>query len=106
MRPGEPGGLPVSAARAPPTTQIYWRVAGAQARAGRGDHAEAARLAAEAALAVDYSSFDSPIAAVELSPFLPPNVARDALERALAGATAKGNVVTAEQARKLLAALP
>jgi class 3 adenylate cyclase/tetratricopeptide (TPR) repeat protein len=89
------------------TTQIYWRVAKAQAVAGKGNLAEATRIATEAAeLVGDYSSFDGPMATVEIAPILAPRVAKDALHRAHAGATAKGNLVTAEQARKLLEALP
>jgi hypothetical protein len=88
-------------------TQIYWRVAKTQVVAARGELAEAARLATETTeLAADYDSFDGPIATVEVAPFLEPEVARDALERARAGASAKGNVVTAEQARRKLEALP
>jgi class 3 adenylate cyclase/tetratricopeptide (TPR) repeat protein len=88
-------------------TQIYWRVAKAQVVAARGERAEAARLAAETtALTSDYDNFDGPIAAVEVAPFLEAKAAKDALQRALAGASAKGNVVTAEHARAMLAALP
>jgi class 3 adenylate cyclase len=88
-------------------TQIYWRVAKAQVVAARGELAEAARLAAETtALIKDYDNFDGPIAAVEVAPFLEAKAAKDVLERALAGASAKGNVVTAEKARAMLATLP
>jgi hypothetical protein len=88
-------------------TQIYWRVAKAQVVAARGELGEAARLAAEATeLMTDYDSFDGPIATVEVAPFLEPKAARGALKRALAGAAAKGNVITAEQARRKLEALP
>ena len=88
-------------------TQIYWRVAKAQVAAAGGELAEAAHLAAEATeLMTDYDSFDGPIAAVEVAPFLEAKAAKTALERALVGASAKGNVVTAEQARAMLAALP
>jgi hypothetical protein len=44
----------------------------------------------------DYDSFDGPIAMVEVAPFLEPKAAEGALERALAGASTKGNVVTAK----------
>jgi class 3 adenylate cyclase/tetratricopeptide (TPR) repeat protein len=89
------------------TTQIYWRVAKAHVVAARGERAEAARLAGEATkLATDSESFDAPIATVEVAPFLEPEAAKGALERALAGAAAKGNVITAEQARRMLEALP
>jgi tetratricopeptide (TPR) repeat protein len=88
-------------------TQIYWRVAKAQVVASRSELAEAGRLATETTkLVTDYDSFDGPIATVEVAPFLEAKAAKDALERALAGASAKGNVVTAEQARAMLAALP
>jgi hypothetical protein len=87
-------------------TQIYWRVAKAQAVAG-GDPSQATQLAAETIeLTATYDSFDSPTATVEVARFLEPDVARAALEGALAGAVAKGNVVTAERAREMLAAPP
>jgi class 3 adenylate cyclase/tetratricopeptide (TPR) repeat protein len=88
-------------------TQIYWRVAKAKVVAGNGELDEARRLAAEAIkLAADYDSFDGPIAIVEVASLLEPAAARAGLERALASASAKGNVITAEQARGKLAALP
>jgi class 3 adenylate cyclase/tetratricopeptide (TPR) repeat protein len=88
-------------------TQIYWRMAKAQVAAAGGDLVEAARLASETVeLATRYETCDGPIALVEVAPFLEPDAARSALEEALAGATAKGNVVTAKQARAKLAALP
>ena len=88
-------------------TQIYWRVAKAKVVAANGELDEARRLAAEAIkLAADYDSFDGPIAIVEVASFLEPAAARAGLERALASASAKGNVITAEQARERLAALP
>jgi class 3 adenylate cyclase/tetratricopeptide (TPR) repeat protein len=87
-------------------TQIYCRVAQAHVAASRGAHDAARRLAHEAAeLAADYDSFDGPIATVEVAGFLEPAEARAALERALAGAVRKGNVVTAAEARARLAAL-
>jgi class 3 adenylate cyclase/tetratricopeptide (TPR) repeat protein len=90
------------------TTQIYWRVAKAQALAAKGDLTEATRIASEVAelVASDYSSFDGPMAAVEVAPILAPDAAKGVLEHAHAGAAAKGNLVTAEQARRMLEALP
>ena len=65
------------------------------------------RIATETAdLASDLSSFDGLMTAVEIAPILAPDMAKDALVRAQTGAAAKGNLVTAEQARKLLEALP
>jgi class 3 adenylate cyclase/tetratricopeptide (TPR) repeat protein len=88
-------------------TQIYWRVAMAQVAAAKGRNHEAARLAAQALdLAPDEAGFDRPIAAVELVDLVEPDMRRALLEEAIAGATAKGNVVTAQQAREQLAALP
>jgi class 3 adenylate cyclase len=88
-------------------TQIYSRVAKTLVVGARGKLAEAARLATETTeLIPDYASFDGPIATVEVARFLEPEAAKTALERALAGASAKGNLVIAEQARSMLAALP
>jgi tetratricopeptide (TPR) repeat protein len=88
-------------------TQVYWRVAKAQAVAAEGQADEAARLAAEAIELVPHDgSFDAPMAILELAEFLPSAETRPALERALAGATAKGNTVIAAKARARLAALP
>ncbi|HEV2712697.1 MAG TPA: adenylate/guanylate cyclase domain-containing protein [Gaiellaceae bacterium] len=88
-------------------TQIYCRVGKAHAAAGRDERGEAARLAAEVLeLAAPDEGFDAPVAVVEIAPFLAPAVASAALERALAGAEAKGNVVIAERARRMLAAPP
>ncbi len=88
-------------------TQLYWRVAKAQVAASRNQPDDARRLAYEALeLLLGYESFDGPLAAVEVSEYLDPDDARTILERSLRGATAKGNVVTAEQARVKLAALP
>lgn len=88
-------------------TQLYWRVAAAQVAASRNQLDEARRLASEAVeLVFDYESFDGPLAAVEVAEFLAPEDARTILDRALRGATAKGNVVTAARAREQLAALP
>jgi tetratricopeptide (TPR) repeat protein len=88
-------------------TQIYWRIAKAHVVAVRGEVDEAARLAAETLdLTTNYGYFDTPNAIVEVASFLDPDAARAALERAHEGAVAKGNVVTAERARAMLAALP
>lgn len=88
-------------------TQIYWRAAKAQVVAAKGDAREAARLAAETIeLTADYNTFDTPPATLEVARFLEPGAAKAAVERALAGAVAKGNAVTAARARELLAALP
>jgi hypothetical protein len=87
------------------TTNIYWRVAKAQVEAHGDELAEAARLAAEAIGLARSESFDLPIVTVEVAAFLEPGRARAALEQALASATAKGNVVSAAQARAQLEAL-
>jgi class 3 adenylate cyclase len=88
-------------------TQVYWRVAKAQAVAARGERDEAARLAAETVeLAPRGAAFDAPISLVDVADFLEPDARRAALEQALAAASAKGNVITAQQAREKLAALP
>jgi class 3 adenylate cyclase/tetratricopeptide (TPR) repeat protein len=88
-------------------TQIYWRVGKAHVAAARGNRDEARALStAVVELATDYDSFDGPLALVEVAPHLPPDVARAGLENALAGATAKGNAITAAAAREALEALP
>ena len=88
-------------------TQMYWRVAKAQVVAATGDGETAARLAAETTdLAANYETFDGPVAVVEVAQYLEPKARREALEKALAAATAKGNTLTAAQAREQLAALP
>jgi len=88
-------------------TQIYWRVAKAQVAAARQEPGEAARLAAETVeLVTHYQSFDGPVAIAEIADLLDPVAARPVLEKALTGARAKGNVVTAENLRAKLAALP
>jgi class 3 adenylate cyclase/tetratricopeptide (TPR) repeat protein len=88
-------------------TQIYWRVVKAQVAAARQEPGEAARLAKEMlGLARDYQSFDGPVAIAEIADLLDPAAARPVLEKALAGALAKGNVITAENLRAKLAALP
>jgi hypothetical protein len=56
-------------------------------------------------LVVSSEGLDLPILTVEVARFLAPDAAKQALERALAGALAKGNVVTAAQARAQLEAL-
>jgi hypothetical protein len=53
-----------------------------------------------------YDTVDTPMAMVAVADLLEPEARRAALEQALAGAEEKGNVVTAEQARAKLAALP
>jgi class 3 adenylate cyclase/tetratricopeptide (TPR) repeat protein len=88
-------------------TQIYWRVTKARVLAGRGEVDEARRLAREVlALTDDYDNFDGPLATVEVAGCLETEEARAALERALAGAEAKRNVVMQTIARERLAALP
>jgi class 3 adenylate cyclase/tetratricopeptide (TPR) repeat protein len=89
------------------TTQIYWRVSKAHVAASRGDADGARALATEVLqLTNDYESFDGPYAVLEFARYLEPNVARSALNDALSGATAKGNVVTEAAARAALEALP
>jgi hypothetical protein len=81
-------------------------VAKAQVAAKRDEGGEASRLASESIDLADSSeNFDRPIVAVEVAAFLEPDAARAALERAIAGALAKGNLVTAAQARAQLEAL-
>jgi hypothetical protein len=88
------------------TTQIYWRVPKAQVAAERGEPDEASRLASEMLeLVVSSEGLDLPILTVEVARFLAPDAAKQALKRALAGALAKGNVVTAAQALAQLEAL-
>jgi tetratricopeptide (TPR) repeat protein len=88
-------------------TQLYWRGAKAHVLAARGERDEAARLAAEiVGLAPAQDDFDAAVNLVDIADFLEPGPRGAALEHALAGASAKGNVVTAEQARAKLAALP
>jgi class 3 adenylate cyclase/tetratricopeptide (TPR) repeat protein len=87
-------------------TQLYWRIVKAHALAGRGDEGSAATLARDVTtLLDDYDNFDGPMAVAEIAGYLEPDVARPALERALAGAVAKGNVVTEALVREKLAAL-
>jgi class 3 adenylate cyclase/tetratricopeptide (TPR) repeat protein len=88
-------------------TQIYWRVTKCKVLLARGEIEEARRLATETlALTEDYDNFDGPMATLEVAECLEPKEARMALERALAGAEAKGNVVIQAQARARLEALP
>ena len=88
-------------------TQIYWRVAKAHVLAARGNADAARGLAVEVLeAATDYDGFDGPLALVEIASHLPPDVARSALEHALAVATSKGNVVIAAEARRRLATPP
>jgi class 3 adenylate cyclase/tetratricopeptide (TPR) repeat protein len=88
-------------------TQLYWRGAKAHVLAARGERDEAARLAAEiVGLAPAQDDFDAAVNLLDIADFLEPGPRGAALEHALAGASAKGNVVTAEQARAKLAALP
>jgi class 3 adenylate cyclase/tetratricopeptide (TPR) repeat protein len=90
------------------TTQVYWRLAKAHVLAARGAREEAARLSGEAIELANRSpdGFDTPVAAAEVAGYLEPKAARLALEQALASATAKGNVLSEEQIRAKLAALP
>ena len=88
-------------------TQLYWRVAEAQIAASRDQLDVARQLAYEALeLILGYESFDGPLAAVEVAEYLDPDDSRTILERAVRGATAKGNVVTAARALEKLEALP
>jgi class 3 adenylate cyclase/tetratricopeptide (TPR) repeat protein len=88
-------------------TQLYWRVTKARAVAARGEREEAAGLAAETVeLSPRGAAFDRPITLIDVADFLEPDAKRAALEHALAAASAKGNVITAQQAREKLAALP
>lgn len=85
-------------------TQTYWRIAKAHVVGASGNAREPACLAAETIeIATDSDNFDAPVATAR---FLEPDAGRAALERALAGALAKGNTVTAAQARAQLEALP
>jgi class 3 adenylate cyclase/tetratricopeptide (TPR) repeat protein len=87
-------------------TQLYWRVTKAQAVAARGERDEAAGLAAETVeLAPTGAAFDMPIALIDVADFLDRDAKRAALEDAVAAASAKGNIITAGQAREKLAAL-
>jgi ATP/maltotriose-dependent transcriptional regulator MalT len=87
-------------------TQLQLRVARAHIAEGRGNLAEARRIAGEVLARGLYDTVDTPMAMVAVADLLEPEARRAALEQALAGAEEKGNVVTAEQARAKLAALP
>jgi hypothetical protein len=88
-------------------TQIYWRVDKAHVAAGRGDAETAREVAIEVLeLAGDYGSFDGAYAILEIAGYLEPGTVRGALELALSGARAKGNVVTEAEALAALEALP
>ncbi|MGH3062830.1 MAG: adenylate/guanylate cyclase domain-containing protein [Gaiellaceae bacterium] len=89
-------------------TQIYWRIVKASVEAAKGDLDEAARLAAEVVELTNRTddTFDGPLALMDVIDFLDPARRRAVLERALAETTHKGNVVSAEQIRAKLAALP
>jgi tetratricopeptide (TPR) repeat protein len=89
------------------TTQMYWRAAKARILAARGLRDQAAHLATEIVnLAQPEDGFDTQFVFVQIAPFLEPDAARAALERALEAAERKGNVVSAARAREQLEALP
>jgi class 3 adenylate cyclase/tetratricopeptide (TPR) repeat protein len=89
-------------------TQIYWRIVKTNVEAAKGDLDEAARLAAEVVELTNKTddTFDGPIALMDVVDFLDPDRRRPVLERALDETARKGNVVSAEQIRAKLAALP
>ncbi len=89
-------------------TQIYWRIVKTYVEAAKGDLDEAARLAADVVELTNRTddTFDGPIALMDVVDFLDPARRRPVLERGLAETTRKGNVVSAEQIRAKLAALP
>jgi tetratricopeptide (TPR) repeat protein len=89
-------------------TQIYWRIVKSNVEAAKGNPDEAARLAADVVELTNKTddTFDGPIALMDVADFLEPARRRRVLERALAETTHKGNVVSAEQIRVKLAALP
>jgi ATP/maltotriose-dependent transcriptional regulator MalT len=89
-------------------TQMYWRIVKAKVEAAKGNLDEAARLAADVVELTNKTddTFDGPIALMDVVEFLDPAHRRPVLERALAETTHKGNVVSAEQIRAKLAALP
>ena len=88
-------------------TQMYWRVAKAHVVAANGDTDEAARLAAETTvLGANYENVRRTGRGRRGRAVSGAEARREALEKALAAATAKGNDVTASQAREQLAALP
>ena len=89
-------------------TQTYWRIVKTNVEAAKGDLDEAARLAAEVVELTNRTddTFDGPIALMDVIDFLDPARRRPVLERALDETARKGNVVSAEQIRAKLAALP
>jgi class 3 adenylate cyclase/tetratricopeptide (TPR) repeat protein len=89
-------------------TQIYWRIVKTNVEAARGNQDEAARLAADVVELTNKTddTFDGPIALMDIVDFLDPARRRPVLERALDETVRKGNVVSAEQIRAKLAALP
>ena len=89
-------------------TQIYWRIVKTNVEAARGEMDEAARLAADVVELTNKTddTFDGPIALMDIVDFLDPARRRPVLERALDETARKGNVVSAEQIRAKLAALP
>jgi tetratricopeptide (TPR) repeat protein len=88
------------------TTQMYWRAARVRILAANGRHEEAAALATELVeLTRSDDGLDAPLVLVQIAPVLEPEAARAALEQALRGGEAKGNVVSAARARDQLEAL-
>jgi class 3 adenylate cyclase len=89
------------------TTQMYWRAAKARILTARGLREEGAELAAEVVeLTRGENGFDAQILLLQMANLLEPDAARAALERAVEASEAKGNLVSAAQARERLAALP
>jgi len=89
------------------TTQMYWRAAKARILAARGLREEAEALAsAVVELTRQENGFDAQILLLQMADLLEPDAARAALERAVEASEAKGNLVSAAQARERLAALP
>ncbi len=89
------------------TTQMYWRAAKARILTARGLREEGAELAAEVVeLTRRENGFDAQILLLQMADLLEPDAARAALERAVEASEAKGNLVSAAQARERLAALP
>ena len=89
-------------------TQIYWRLVKVRIAADTGADDEARRLAAEILKLTERTDdcFDGPIATLEVVDLLDPADRRSVLELALAETESKGNVVSAEELRAKLAALP
>jgi len=89
------------------STQMYWRAAKARILAARGLRDEAAELATVVVeLTRNQNGFDSQILLLQMADLLEPDAAHAALERAVQASEAKGNLVSAAQARDRLAALP